>query len=185
MRETGIHDLTPYIESATKTSPSDPPSDPLSLRERARVRAPLSPHSAGDDPVHPPLSPRAAGGDAESRGGSPAFPTPTPTPAPPTTPVQRQPKPDHQPTKPAQDRTNSPTIPRSTRQIALRHPKNPPSSPNTATADPTTLARVRSPRRRHPRSTLQPREPPPVQPPRRSRNTTLRLMLTDPRPPTG
>ena len=144
MRETGIHDLTPYIESATKTSPSDPPSDPLSdplsLRERARVRAPLSPRSAGDDPVPPPLSPRCAGGDAEGRGGSPAFPNPNSHPSipdhPRPTPAQTRPPADQSRTNPSkieQDRTTSPAIPRKTRQITLQERENPSPSPGVAT----------------------------------------------------
>ena len=117
MRESGIDDLTPYLtdpeafrtEHFTQPLPSPNPAE----QDAASTR--LSPRAAERDAASTPLSPRAADGslprtrcgDAEGRGGSPAFASPTTVNPTPSKPVQPQPKPDHQPTNPAQNRPKS------------------------------------------------------------------------------
>ncbi|MYA02381.1 MAG: hypothetical protein F4038_02630 [Chloroflexi bacterium] len=95
MRESGIDDFTPYL------------TDPEAFRTEHFTQPLPSPNPAEQDAASTPLSPRAAGGDAEGRGGSPALASPTTVNPTPTISVQQQPKPDHRPTKPAQNRPKS------------------------------------------------------------------------------
>ncbi|MYD53817.1 MAG: hypothetical protein F4W96_05870 [Chloroflexi bacterium] len=106
MRESGIDDLTPYL------------TDPEAFRA-PHFQQPLpqpSPSGGGARP-HPQTSPSGGGArtllqTSPSGGGAPKGrrgPTATTAKAAPspTIPVQPQPKPDHQPTKPAQNRPKS------------------------------------------------------------------------------
>ena len=129
MHENGIDDLTPYL------------TDPEAFRTEHFTQPLPSPNPAEQDAASTPLSPRAADGslprtrcgDAEGRGGSPAFASPTTVNPTPTKPVQPQPKPDQQPTKPAQNRPKSN---KSERKSRNRPPVQAPPRPKRKTPHP-------------------------------------------------
>ena len=152
MHENGIDDLTPYLTDpeAFRTPHFEQPLPQPSPRaaEQDATHTPLAPRAAERNVAPTPLSPRAADGslprtrcgDAEGRGGSPAFASPTTVNPTPTKPVQTQPKPDHQSTKSAQNRPKSNKSERKSRNRppvqAPPRPKRKKTRPEFLTPDP-------------------------------------------------